>query len=618
MVLRFGEKVLFDGVDMRAILKLSVFMVIMTVALGAASTSAQNDQLLTPVAQTRAVQTDSKITQFKTVQFNPALFMKRSAANVTVTLFDGREITIEPENIEQRPYGSGGWVMTGRVRGYPLSEVVFTWRDQVAAATINLGQQDIYRLRHVEDGVHLFEQLPLFYLPTSEPDTPAGATRQQAQTHFHAEHPNNYQVESSNAPTIDILVIYTDLAETAMGGQVGTQNTVGLALEESNLGFTNSRVNARFNIVHTHKVDFTESTYTFSEMLGAMTSANDGLLDEIHALRDQYGADVVSLIVDRPLLCGKTYQNSGRFSNFDRYAFVVLHHSCVTGYYSFGHEIGHLMGSQHDRGNASQAGIFDYSYGYQDPNHNFRTIMAYNCVVSCPRINYWSNPNIKYNDVGATGVSIDHAHGANNSLSLSQLAPVVAAYRHPVIPSDQTVKVSFQSEALEGFEGYLIDNGGPIGVKNDQLVYGWRGEIVGLEFNAAADSPSTTYIHAVGERGAAAEWEMLLPNGTYQVRVVSGGARDGRDSASMLIEGQLLENSQLNLFLKDAASAVLDEEITVNVTDGYLTISGTQDETTLNLVEITPLFTNPDGSTQVEPGTTGPYKNTIFMPLVVR
>jgi hypothetical protein len=48
------------------------------------------------------------------------------------------------------------------------------------------------------------------------------------------------------------------------------------------------------------------------------------------------------------------------------YAFNVVKDDCATGYYSFGHEIGHNLGLSHDHDNAS-GGLFDYSYGHQAP-----------------------------------------------------------------------------------------------------------------------------------------------------------------------------------------------------------------------------------------------------------
>nr|AAB35279.1 peptidyl-Asp metalloendopeptidase {internal fragment} [Pseudomonas fragi, ATCC 4973, Peptide Partial, 54 aa] [Pseudomonas fragi] len=48
----------------------------------------------------------------------------------------------------------------------------------------------------------------------------------------------------------------------------------------------------------------------------------------------------------------------------------------------------------------SSTSPYAYGHGYRyEPATGWRTIMAYNCTRSCPRLNYWSNPNISY-DIG--------------------------------------------------------------------------------------------------------------------------------------------------------------------------------------------------------------------------
>ena len=77
-------------------------------------------------------------------------------------------------------------------------------------------------------------------------------------------------------------------------------------------------------------------------------------LDEVPTLRDTHRADVVSLIgsgydVGRGA-CGIAYLMSGNSPLFAPYAYSVVDVTCMTGYYSFGHEIGHNMGLNHARG----------------------------------------------------------------------------------------------------------------------------------------------------------------------------------------------------------------------------------------------------------------------------
>ncbi|HZG54421.1 MAG TPA: zinc-dependent metalloprotease family protein [Pyrinomonadaceae bacterium] len=68
-------------------------------------------------------------------------------------------------------------------------------------------------------------------------------------------------------------------------------------------------------------------------------------MKEVHELRDTHKADVCVLLIDSPLACGKADKI---FATEDR-AFAVVHYSCATGNYSFGHEIGHLQGASHNK-----------------------------------------------------------------------------------------------------------------------------------------------------------------------------------------------------------------------------------------------------------------------------
>ena len=96
------------------------------------------------------------------------------------------------------------------------------------------------------------------------------------------------------AETIDVMVLYSPAA----GNAIKERNIVH-AIINTNTVFRNSGISTRLRLVHSTSINFQERDFTDSDVaLLAMKSKTDGILDEIHTLRDNNGADLVVLIVD--------------------------------------------------------------------------------------------------------------------------------------------------------------------------------------------------------------------------------------------------------------------------------------------------------------------------------
>lgn len=164
-------------------------------------------------------------------------------------------------------------------------------------------------------------------------------------------------------------------------------------------------------------------------------------MDDVHAIRDASGADIVSLWVNQAgNLCGIGSLMTTESANFAPSAFNVVLLSCATGNYTFGHEMGHNMGLRHDTfvdtgtntvtpEGSTAATRVNYAHGYVDVPNRFRTIMAYTdqCTaagVSCPKIRNYSNP-----DVAVNGAPTGLAASANNARMLNDTRETVAAFR---------------------------------------------------------------------------------------------------------------------------------------------------------------------------------------------
>ena len=77
----------------------------------------------------------------------------------------------------------------------------------------------------------------------------------------------------------------------------------------------------------------------FQQNVNNLMYSSDAIFQRIHNLRDQYGADLVGLVLNNAQLCGA----SPMYYNDEYYGFFSVSRSCMTGYFSFGHEIGHNL-----------------------------------------------------------------------------------------------------------------------------------------------------------------------------------------------------------------------------------------------------------------------------------
>jgi hypothetical protein len=114
--------------------------------------------------------------------------------------------------------------------------------------------------------------------------------------------------------------------------------------------------------------------------------------------------------------------------------FSVSSYICTTGYYSFGHEIGHNLNLLHDSGTENSCSGTSYNYGYRDPTAAFRTILSYDCSIGqcdnmpksgCSRIQRFSNSNTAYT---YNGKAIGDAKRDNARQFNSQRVRVASLY----------------------------------------------------------------------------------------------------------------------------------------------------------------------------------------------
>ena len=268
---------------------------------------------------------------------------------------------------------------------------------------------------------------------------------------------------------------------------------ITLAVVETNRAYELSGINTQLRLVKTH-FDSTYDDYTNTtfQTIAYLHDNGDGKLDYVHSMRDQYGADFVSMIVDTGSACGLAYMPSDP-SAAD--AFSLVQWNCATGYYSFGHEIAHNMGCNHDIDNAVGANGGS-NYGYKDPQAGFRSIMAFDCSPSCPRIQYFSNPDINFIERPVGSATADNAARIRNNLSafanfrksvVSTGSPTTSPTRSPTAPPTAAPTRSLTAPFAGGYGG-AAGNMFDIKAKKDMTV-------TNFAVNAASASMVTVEIY---------------------------------------------------------------------------------------------------------------------------
>ncbi len=366
---------------------------------------------------------------------------QEAGSTLTLNLFEDVVLTGVLERVELNQ--SGGFTWLGHVEGVPLSQVTMVVKDGLLVGNVVM-PAGFYQVRLAGNGVHAVHEIdPTAFPPEMEPivvnlpeQTPALA---------------DPETPADDGSVIDVLVVYTPAARAAEGGTQAMNALIDLAVAETNTSYANSLVNQRLNLVHTAEVSYVE--FDFVEALYAVTDPDDRLMDNVHALRDNYAADEVVLIIhiSGSPYCGVAWLMSSVSNAFESDAFAVVHRACATGYYSFGHELGHNMGARHDWYVDNGVTPFAHSHGYVNATDRWRTVMAYNSECSdrgfsCTRLQYWSNSDriLGGDPMGVpVGTGTNCSEGlpnppcdADNRRTLNQTAYTVANFRvRPQVPS---------------------------------------------------------------------------------------------------------------------------------------------------------------------------------------
>lgn len=232
---------------------------------------------------------------------------------------------------------------------------------------------------------------------------------------------------------VDVLVGYTPGARTEAGGDAQIRAAAARGIALTNEAFAESGVKTRVRLVGTAlaSVSAAQDGVTNS-LLAAVAKTNDGVADNIPQLRDQYGADLVSVIAAGRAAGGLGYTPPDPGPSTAPWGYSVVGRSAVSRF-SMGHEIGHNLSADHDRV-TQPVQPENGATGYFPPKGDWSSVMAYesSCRKAtkgvCTRINRFSNPKQSYRGE-PLGVPIGKHDSADSTDVLSRTGKAVAAYR---------------------------------------------------------------------------------------------------------------------------------------------------------------------------------------------
>ncbi len=371
---------------------------------------------------------------FNIDSINPDKVQTQEDEDIQIILPNNEKVEIIEKKIEKR---KNGFTFYGYVKDKPDSSVILTVENGYMYGKLNIGK-DSYYIEPINDksfiiAKHVKGRTPTFEFDVETLNPKIIGKKSISKQSFS---------EIENGSKIDILVLYTQKMYQKYGNSI--QALIQNFIDITNNSLKKSGVATKLNLVGT-KLFLDENVQEDIDINSALFYIKDS--STVHSLREQYKADLVSLLrvfdSDIHSYCGLGFI----LYNLDNYfpdwqndiqsvadAYKILGYTVVqvrpvteaNPYYcyetTFAHEVGHNLGANHDRDHSTGYGAFPYSFGHDNPGV-FATIMSYDS----PLIDYYSNPNLTY--LGEKiGVPEGEPNSADNVKTFNQTRLIVSNY----------------------------------------------------------------------------------------------------------------------------------------------------------------------------------------------
>jgi len=378
------------------------------------------------------------------VELNAAIYQVKPGSKVELNL-PSRTFSVVFDKKIVHKSGNRTWV--GHLEKHPKYRVMITGKGSVFSGRI-VTPDKVYAIRHQNNQTILIDQqlAGMTKAPFGEdykvPPEPALEINNLPQ-----QKNNLISAEAEPATTvIDVLILYSpgiasDFPDDALAVEIDRLTAL------TNQAYADSGITSILRVVGSQLVDYADSGAN-SMALDVLTNGT-GAFSNTSVTRDNTGADLVIFLrkfTDQSNGCGLAWVfgeasvvNPTYFANNHAYGVVSLGSYQISEYSSvycsdstYPHEIGHLMGSNHDRNLNTNGAAYSYAIGHYSLGQ-FGTIMSY----ENPEVLYFSNPGLLAcgNSEEACGVAVGLTAEADNRTAFNQTSPLISNFRSSVVSS---------------------------------------------------------------------------------------------------------------------------------------------------------------------------------------
>ena len=387
---------------------------------------------------------------------------------------------------------------------------------------------------------------------------------------------------------VDIMFVYTQGLAERLGTNLMTR--LHFLVTRANTSFADSEVAITLRLVNAMRVNYSdtiEDTSALEAITPGTASFDAAAFGNVESVRNAYGADMVALVRDGASFGGNGAAQVGTSTPAANAMYSVTTGCVMACEWIFIHQLGHNLGSKHDRANTAfeaggtatyPQGAYPYSYGHyscaggnltcnpQLPNGSagacpigvrpecatatgsWATIMAlFN--NSSEKVYKFSNPALSCNATGGSALPCGVASGsssADDARSMNNNRAAVSALKATVVPANRPGSVQFNATAYA-----VAENAGSIALSVGRI--GGSGGAIQVQY-ATSNGTATAGSDYTTTSGTLSWGDGDTANKTITVPIANNAATEGNESFTVTLSNP---GGATGVFIGHPASATV-------------------------------------------------------------